>query len=564
MIDPRVVIDETVVRVEPGGRATVGIKILNPGDIVEGYEISVLGAAAGWATAEPAEVSVFPGGEATAQIAFEPPVSAGVRAGTVAFGVRVRSKVDSTYATVVEGDVEVGAFRNIDATIGPKTSRGRRAGKHHVDMTNWGNEPVLVEITGADPDERLGFAIKSPVLELPVGGGKSVNVTVRPAGAVLRGPITRLPFTITVRQAGAAPDDESAWRRDLDATFEQRPLIPGWVMLLIPLIAIAIAAAVWWTSREENVESSSREEAAQPPSAPAAIEVVPAGPATITVTWPAVDGAESYNVLWVEPATRDAPTPTVFETTTVPGSQNSTRIEEGLEPGTEYCFQLQAVNAAGESAPTAPQCATTLSESGAAAPGDLVVTHLTDDHSRAEVSWTDTTGGESEHVVLHDGAPLASPIPAGQTSVAVELAQGENCFQVFSQDGDEASEMSEEVCIEGPSADGGTDGTGTTTGAGTGGDLGFIAVVFSTQIGDAGAAQAAEARRAQLEEAGFAAEVLNSLDYDAIPDGADGDGSLLVYVGGFETRDAAVAFCDANADQFATGCLYYQPGEPST
>ncbi len=480
------------------------------------------------------------------------------------FGVRVRSKVDRTYATVVEGDVEVGAFKNIDATIGPKTSRGRRSGKHHVDMTNWGNEPVLVELTAADPDERLGFIFKSPVVELPVGSGLSVDLKVKPANTFLRGPAARQPFTVTARQAGAAPNDESAWRRDLDAAFEQRPILPGWVMLLIPLIAIAAAGVIWWMNREENIETASEEAADQPPSTPAAFEVAPAG-AAITVSWPAVDGAESYKVLWVEPATRDAPEPTVFQTTDVPGSQNSTRIEEGVEPETEYCFQLVAVNAVGESAPTPPQCTTTGTDSGAAAPADVAVTHLTEDRSRAEVSWTDTTGGESEHVVLHDGAPLPSPIPAGQTSVAVELAQGENCFQVFSQDGDQASEMSEEVCVDGPGGDGGTgtDGTGTT-GAGTGGDLGFIAVVFSTQIGDAGAAQAAEARRAELEQAGFAAQVLNSLDYDAIPDGADGDGSLLVYIGGFETREAAVAFCDDHSDQFATGCLYYQPGEPST
>ena len=58
--------------------------------------------------------------------------------------------------------------------------------------------------------------------------------------------------------------------------------------------------------------------------------------------------------------------------------------------------------------------------------------------------------------------------------------------------------------------------------------------------------------------------MLNSLDYETIPDGADGDGSLLVFIGGFPTREAATAFCEDNADQFATGCLYYQPGEPSS
>ena len=347
-------------------------------------------------------------------------------------------------------------------------------------------------------------------------------------------------------------------------SFEQRPILPGWVMLLIPLIVIATIVIAWWMSRPDNVNSATEEAAEQPPAAPATLTVAAAGPAAISATWEAVPGAESFNLLWVEPATREAPTPTVFDTTSVPGTQNSTQIEEGLEPNTEYCFQLQAVNAAGESAPTAPQCTTTLGSTDGPAPEGVTVEYLTDDHTRAEVSWTDATGGEAEHVVLHDGAPLASPIPAGQSSVAVDLASGENCFSVFSQVGDEASAPSEEVCIDGPggTGPGGPGGTDTTA-PGTN-ELGFIAVVFSTQIGDAGAAQAAEARRAQLEQAGFAAEVLNSLDYENIPDGADGDGSLLVFIGGFPTREAATAFCEDNADQFATGCLYYQPGEPSS
>jgi hypothetical protein len=563
MIDPRVVIDETMVRVEPGGRASVSLKILNPGDIVEGYEVAVLGDAAEWAAAEPAEVSVFPGGEESVEIVFEPPVSANVRAGTFPFGVRVRSRVDPTYATVVEGDVEVGSFRNIDALIGPKTSRGRRSGKHHVDMTNWGNQPVLVELSAADPDENVNFAMKESVVELAVGSARSVGVKVKPAVGFWRGAPKRHAFTVTVREAGAAADDETAWKRDLDAAFEQRPILPGWVMLLIPLIVIAGVVIAWWMSRPENIESSSGEAPPGAPATPATFTVAAAGSNAITATWEAVPGAESYNILWVEPGTRDAETPTVFQTTTAPGTQNSTQIEEGIEAG-EYCFQLQAVNAAGASAPTPVQCTAIQAGSGDPAPEGLAVEYLTEDHTRAEVSWTDTTGGAGEHVVLHDGAPLPSPIPAGQTSVAVDLANGENCFSVFSQIDGEASETSEEVCIEGPDDGGGPVGTDTTTGTGGEGDLGWIAVVFATQIGDPGAAQAAAAREAELEAAGFPADVLNSLDYENIPDGADGNGSLLVYIGGFPSREEATAFCDQNADQFATGCLYFQPGEPSS
>jgi hypothetical protein len=550
-MDPRVVLDETVVRVDPGSRATVSVRILNPSTIVEGYTVEVLGEAADWALVLPSEVSVFPGDEAVVEVAFDPPASAKVAAGSVPFGVRVRSRVDADDSTVVEGDLEVGSFQNIDARLGPKTSRGRRSGKHHVDLTNWGNEEVSIEISATDPDENLSFVLKPPIIDLPIGSGRTAEVIVKGPATFFRGPNKRMPFSVTARTAGAAPDDTTVWHRDMDASFEQKALLPRWVMVVVPLLAILIGVAIWWQTRPEELASGSGNAADQAPATPATLTVAAAGPGAMTLTWDAVTGAESYNVLWVDPTTKDAPTPVVLQTTTVPGAQNGTKIEEGIDPNTEYCFQLQAENAAGRSPATTIQCATSLGASGDPAPGGLTVEYLTDDHTRATVSWTDATNGEGEHVVLQDGVQVATTVP-GTTSIAVDLKPGPNCFQVFSKVNDQASEVSEQQCIDGPGGSGGT----TTTG-GTAPALGVVVGVFSTPLGDAGANEAAAGAQADLQGKGFDAQVANSLDYPGLPDGPDDEGVLWVYIGGFSSEADAQSFCDDHVADFTQGCLVF-------
>ncbi len=553
-MDPHVFLDETFARVDPGGRATISARIINPSQIVESYAIDVVGDAAAWALVLPGEVSVFPGDEARVEIAFDPPVSANTPAGRVPFGLRVRSRVDPDNSTVVEGDLEVGTFRNVTATLAPRSSRGRKRGQHRVDVSNWGNETVVLWLGASDPDERLKFSLKPEVLELPIGSSATARLSVAAADTFMRGAPVRHQFTVTASDARAAPDDPSPWHRDLDGTFEQRQIVPTWLVGLGVLVVAVAGLAFWLAQRDEGVSSKAGTATADRLPQPAAFTLAAAGSDTMTVTWEPVRGADTYNLYWIDPDTRDDAQPTAFETTEVPGTQNAIHLDEGLDAQTEYCFQLAAVNEAGESPRTPPQCATTLEQSEAAPPGDVAVRYVTDDHTRAEVSWTDTTGGEAEHVVLRDGVPVDQPVPAGLSRAVVDLKSGQNCFRVFSRQGDEASAVSDEACIDGP-----TTAAGSTSTSGPG-ELGWIAVVFATQVGDAGATEAAEAKRAELEAQGFDAAVLNTADYPAIPD-PDGEPSLFVYIGGFPSQAEASAFCDSNFD---TACLYYEPGEKAS
>jgi len=59
--DPIVSLDVDRVAVEPGGQVSVTIKITNPGTIVEGYRVEVIGeGVSDWGEALPPEISIYP------------------------------------------------------------------------------------------------------------------------------------------------------------------------------------------------------------------------------------------------------------------------------------------------------------------------------------------------------------------------------------------------------------------------------------------------------------------------------------------------------------------------
>ena len=202
--DPVIRLDSDRVAVEPGGQAQVGVTISNPGSIVEGYTLDVVGEGpSSWAQVIPAELSVYPQQEARAIVTFSPPSGTAAPSGTNAFGVRARSTVDPDTSAVAEGDVEIGKVFGLQAKIVPVTSSGRWRGRHVVQLSNWGNAPATLRMVASDPDAALGFYVRPDVVELPLGGTATVRMSVRTRKPFLRGSAVRLPFSVVGERADA-------------------------------------------------------------------------------------------------------------------------------------------------------------------------------------------------------------------------------------------------------------------------------------------------------------------------------------------------------------------------
>ncbi|MCU1453985.1 MAG: Sugar lactone lactonase YvrE [Acidimicrobiales bacterium] len=125
------------------------------------------------------------------------------------------------------------------------------------------------------------------------------------------------------------------------------------------------------------------------PDAPSAV-VATAGAGSASVSWtaPAATGGAAITGYVVTPHQGNTPQ---AEVTT--GAATTSRVVTGLVSGLPYTFTVQAVNAVGRSAPSAPS--TAASPTGTSAPGAPTAVHAVAGNTSAAVSWTApaATGG---------------------------------------------------------------------------------------------------------------------------------------------------------------------------
>jgi hypothetical protein len=564
-MDPLVSLDRDQVTVEPGGQATVTVRVRNPGTIVEGYRVHVVGDAAGWTRVLPDELSVYPQEEAESLVVFAPPADARTSAGMVPFGVRVVSLVDPEAATVVEGDVSVAGISSLTLKLTPVTSKGRWSARHRVEVSNWGNGPVRLNLTASDPDESLGLLLHPDTVDLPVGVTETARLKVRPRKPAMKGTPTRHPFRVVATPlpdgAGSAaplpppaPYGYDPNRPGVDGAFEQRPILGRLVLLLVLLAALAAGA---WILFGRDKDEKGTDEVALPPT--------PVGFAAGTLThdsvqlrWTPSERVDTYTLLEVRPDSVGAPPLAVTnQIAGIPGTVSETVVGERT-PETRYCFQLVAVRGELSSLPTEPLCVDTGTRSPLPPPADLQVEVIEGAPARARLTWTDASGGTAEHLVLRAGSAFETA-PPGVTSLEVDLEPGSNCFAVQSRLDGATSDPSPEQCVDGPAAttttaEGGsgsnggstasTGGSGTSTGGG-GGDLGTVAIVQFFFVEDVGAQQRATDLAQDLVEAGAGdARVVQASDTPGLGLPANPD-SFVVVLAGFADDAAARAACEA-------------------
>lgn len=356
--DPLVSLDVDRVAVEPGGQASVTIKIINPGTIVEGYRVEVIGeGVADWGEALPPEISIYPQQDATAVIVFSPPGGTGAPGGTWPFGIRVRSTEDAEASTVVEGDLEIGKVFGLQAKLLPVNSSGRWRGRHVVQLSNWGNAPARLKLTAANPDDALGFLIRPDVVELALGGTGTAMVWVKTKTPTLRGTPTRIPFTVTGEpvdapaQSGPLPAyGGSPDRPTVDGAFNQKPILATGAIMLLALVLLAVGGGVAWALTRPLPPGATFQELG-PPEAPREVKVAPVGPDSVEVSWSAVPNVEGYTVVEVRDASTTGSRP-------VPGTDTATTID-GLAPTSTVCFAVQSRRGDLTSPFTEKQCAET-------------------------------------------------------------------------------------------------------------------------------------------------------------------------------------------------------------
>ncbi|WP_280717424.1 hydrolytic protein [Kitasatospora sp. MAP5-34] len=254
-------LDTPSVSVEPGGEQHVTVRIRNNGDIVESYRLDVVGATSAWAVVEPATLSLLPGRTEDAVLTFRPPRSPDLPAEEMPYAVRVLPSERPDGAVVPEGTVRVLPFHELDAQLLPRTTSGRLRARTQVGVKNLGNTSAQIRLAATDSAERLQQTLKPGTLTIRPGELVYADLTVRSRRRLWRGKAKPHPFQVEVTPATdpdpATTTAPAAKPAVLPGTYEQLPLLPGWVF---GLAAMALAlVTLWFTMVRPAVRSAARE-----------------------------------------------------------------------------------------------------------------------------------------------------------------------------------------------------------------------------------------------------------------------------------------------------------------
>lgn len=231
------VLENRLLAVEPGGRASAQIRVRNTGSVVDQFSLQILGDAEGWSTAQPPTLSLFPGAEETATVTFSPPRTSQVPAGQLPFGIRVISREDPQGSVVEEGILDIAPFSDVFAELAPRTSRGRSGATHDLAIDNRGNAPLNAALSAVDPDRLLNFDINPPGVMSDPGTASFAKVAVKPKQRFWRGSPRTRPFQVFLEEPGLQPVT-------VDGTLVQEAILPSWFMRALALLIGAVVALV--------------------------------------------------------------------------------------------------------------------------------------------------------------------------------------------------------------------------------------------------------------------------------------------------------------------------------
>ena len=580
MTDPVIRIESVRLSVEPGGQVQTVITVQNPGDIVEGYKLDVVGdGPAGWAQVLPDEVQVYPGQDSTAVLVFNPPSEAAAGSGSFPFAVRARSVVDEATSAVAEGDLDLGRVFGLQAKLTPVTSSGRWRGKHLVQFTNWGNAPVRLKVAATDPDEKLIFLIYPEIVEVPIGATSGAGMRVKTKKPFLRGQPVRLPFTILAEPdppepaamgpAGPMPVIADPRRASVDGAFNQRPILSRMVVVLAVLLLAAIGVGVVFAVKSGPPAQAPVALGTGVPRNPTGLTATAGSdPTTITLTWDGQPTLDPYKLYTVSAEGRTS------GVVPVPGEVDAFLVT-GLQPGTRYCFRLQAVRGTAASGLTEPACAETgtVPVTSTAGPTTVVQTVTPSGSSPTPSGSTASATAGPGSTPVASGASAVASGPASPTLSAPPLIVPPTDPAGSSPATGAATPTPTTASSPGTPVQGSTPVTATTPGSISGsstpapttnGGLGtrfgptdFVSVIGLVPNVEPSSQQSALLLRQTFIDAGLPAQILRTKDHPNLrlyPNAPAPPDTFLVYVGPFGSKALADAVCTGKQ-----GCLSIQP-----
>ena len=165
--------------IEPGAEAETVVLVRNTGDEPDVFHVVVQGEASAWALVDPPSVSLAPGQEAPVWVHFRPPRSSDTPPGRIPFAVAVASTRDPSFVSVETGDLDIGTFSSVTASLAGEATVGTWWAELPVSVRNTGNRRVTTSLVVEPADEAVGIEVVPESQVLDPGQPAVLAVRVR-------------------------------------------------------------------------------------------------------------------------------------------------------------------------------------------------------------------------------------------------------------------------------------------------------------------------------------------------------------------------------------------------
>jgi hypothetical protein len=314
----KVTLDVEKLTLRPGDTAELQATIENGSSIVQHYGTSVLGLPSGDCyDADPAVTKLRPGEAASVRVRISIPERAELHAGRYTLGVLVRSQYQSDVSRCEELPLDIVPVQALSIAAQPEVATGGPTATYALRVTNDGNTPLAVSLSGSDPEDKVRFSFRPRALQLPTG-------TTAPAQLTVRAPVPwtgqELRRSLTVR-AEARPDVTV----ERQVAFVQHPRVAGKALRVAGIaagVAVLAGASIAGPLLLRSARDATKAQASNPGASTSAPSLTPSQTAT--------NGSPDPTETATETAAPPVGKPTVVDFTHLPdGGPPGDRIIEG-------------------------------------------------------------------------------------------------------------------------------------------------------------------------------------------------------------------------------------------
>ena len=229
-----VFIETAQLKVTPGSSVAIPLIVLNQGQVVDSFELSVVGVPAEWLPLLPSSIRLLPGGQQEVTLTIQPPKSPQSRAGRYPLTIRVASQDAPDQIAEVKAALTITAYSQFSSDLRPQRIRARRPAQ--VTIQNQGNAPETFTLTWEDQADELAFQPARAQVLVPPGQTIATGFRATPRQRRWIGRDKTHAFSAQIRSAAAQPQTHTG-------EIVSRGLIPVWVLPLVLLLCVSFAAA---------------------------------------------------------------------------------------------------------------------------------------------------------------------------------------------------------------------------------------------------------------------------------------------------------------------------------